>query len=58
MVPVEPISLSVGIATLFTACIECFEYFKAAKGFEQHFEVLLVKLEWQQERLLVLEFSQ
>ena len=53
MVSVEPISLSIGIAALFTACIECFEYFKAAKGFQQHFEVLLVKLEYQQERLLV-----
>ena len=53
MVPVEPISLSIGIATLFTTCIDCFEYFKVAKGFEQQFEVLLVKLEYQQERLLV-----
>lgn len=53
MVPVEPFSLSIGIAALFTSCIECFEYFKAAKGFEQNFEVLLVKLEYQQERLLV-----
>lgn len=53
MVPVEPISLSIGVAALFTTCIECFEYFKAARGFEQHFELLLVKLEYQQERLLV-----
>ena len=53
MVPVEPVSLSIAIATLFTTCIECFEYFKAAKRFEQHFEVLLVKLEYQKERLLV-----
>ena len=53
MVPVEPISLSIGIAALFTSCFECFEYFKAAKGFEWNFEVLLVKLEYQQERLLV-----
>lgn len=53
MVPVEPISLSIAVASLFTTCIECFEYFKAAKGLEQHFEVLLVKLEYQEERLLV-----
>lgn len=51
--PVEPISLSIAIATLFTTCIECFEYFKAAKGFHQQYEVLLVKLEYQQERLLI-----
>ena len=49
----EAISLSIGIATLFTTCIECFEYFKAAKEFEHRFQVLLVKLEYQQERLLV-----
>ena len=49
----EPISLSIGIAALFTTCIECFEYFKKGKGFEQNFEVLLIKLEYQQERLLV-----
>lgn len=49
----DPISLSIGIAALFTTCIECFEYFKAAKGFKQNFEVLLVKLEYQQERHLV-----
>ena len=53
MVPVEPISLSIAVATLFTTCIECFEYFKAAKGFHQHFEFLLVKLEYQHERLLI-----
>lgn len=53
MVPVEPISLSIAVATLFTTCIECFEYFKAAKEFQQSSEVLLVKLEYQQERLLV-----
>ncbi len=49
----EPISLGIGIAALFTTCIECFERFKTAKGFEQNFEVLSVKLEYQQERLLV-----
>ena len=53
MVAVEPISLSLAIATLFTTCIECFEYFKTAKEFEQRYQILLVKLEYQQERLLV-----
>ena len=53
MVAVEPISLSLAIATLFTTCIECFEYFKTAIEFKQHFKILLVKPEYQQERLLV-----
>ena len=53
MVAPEPISLTLAVATLFTTIIDCFEYFKAAQGFERNFEVLLVKLEYQQERLLV-----
>ena len=49
----DGISLSIGIAALFTTCIECFEYFKAASDLRRNYEVLLVKLEIQQERLLV-----
>lgn len=53
MVPVEPISLGIGIAALFTACIQCFEYFKAATTLREDFEILLLKLELEQERLLI-----
>ncbi len=49
----DGISLGIGIAALFTTCIECFEYFKAASDLRRSYEVLLVKLEIQQERLLV-----
>ena len=49
----EGISLSIGIAALFTTCIERFEYFKTASDLRRNYEVLLVKLEIQQERLLV-----
>lgn len=49
----DDISLGLGIAALFAACIECFEYFKAASDIRRSYEVLLVKLEIQQERLLV-----
>ena len=49
----DGVSLGIGIAALFTACIECFEYFKAASDLRRSYEVLLVKLEIQQERLLV-----
>ncbi|CAF9941880.1 hypothetical protein IMSHALPRED_003079 [Imshaugia aleurites] len=49
----EPVSLGIGIAALFASWIECFEYFKAGKGFKRNFEVLLVQLEYQQERPLV-----
>ena len=49
----DGISLSIGIATLFTTCIECFEHFKAASDLRRSYEVLPVKLEIQQERQLV-----
>lgn len=42
MVPVEPISLTMGIAVLFSTRIECF---KAAESVEQNFERLLLKLD-------------
>ncbi|KAK3178219.1 hypothetical protein OEA41_000352 [Lepraria neglecta] len=53
MVTVDPISLSIGIAALFTTCIECFEYFKAATTLRKDFDILLLKLELEQERLLI-----
>ena len=53
MVTVDPISLSIGIAALFTTCIECFEYFKAAMTLRKDFDILLLKLELEQERLLI-----
>ena len=49
----DPVSLSLGVAALFKTCIDCFEYFKAASDFSRDYEVLLVKLEFEQERLLV-----
>lgn len=53
MIPVEPVSLSIGIAALFTTCIQCFEYFKAATTVRKDFDILLLKLELEQERLLI-----
>jgi len=53
MIPVEPVSLSIGIAALFTTCIQCFEYFKAATTVREEFDILLLKLELEQERLLI-----
>ena len=44
--------IGLGIS-IFTTCIECFEYFKAASDLRRSYEVLLIKLEIQQERLLV-----
>lgn len=54
MIPVEPISLSIGIAALFTTCIQCFEYFKAATTLRKDFGILLLTPELEEERLLIL----
>ena len=53
MVPIEPVSLSIGIAALFTTCVQCFEYFKTATNLRPDYNILLLKLELEQERLLV-----
>lgn len=55
MVPVEPISLSIGavaLASLFSTCLECFNYFKAAQSFSSDLKILINKLDCQKERLL------
>ena len=49
----DPISLTLSVVTLFKTCIDGFEYFKAASELKRDFEVLLVKLDFEQERLLV-----
>jgi hypothetical protein len=53
MVPVEPISLSIGVASLFSTCIECFDYFKAAQSLAQKLKILLVKLDIEKTCLLI-----
>ena len=42
----DGISLSIGIATLFTTCIEYFEYFRAASDLRRSHEVLQRLLVW------------
>ena len=49
----DAISVALGAAALFKTCIDSFEYFKAASELKRDFEVLLVKLDFEQERLLV-----
>ena len=48
----DGISLAVGLFSLFSTCVECFEYFEAARGFPVDYEQLLTKLELQKIRLL------
>ncbi len=56
VVPVEPVSLTicvVALASLFSTCIECFDYFKAGHALEEDFELLLVNLHVEKTRLLI-----
>jgi Prion-inhibition and propagation len=56
MVAVEPVSLTIGaiaLASLFSTCIEFFEYFKAGKALEDDVDILLVKLDLEKTRLLI-----
>lgn len=56
VVPVEPVSLTmsvVALASLFSTCIECFDYFKAGQALEEDLELLLVKLDVEKTRLLI-----
>lgn len=56
MIPVEPISLSIGaiaLASLFSTCIQCFDYIDSAKSYGRDFELLTTKLEIQKTRLLM-----
>ena len=50
----EPVGLAfstIALASLFSTCLECFEYFEAGQAIEEDFELLLVKLDVQKERL-------
>src|SRR5579862_1938279 len=52
----EPVGLTFGVvalASLFSTCVECFGYFKAGQSLEGDFEILLVKLDLEKERLLI-----
>jgi hypothetical protein len=49
----EAIGLTIGIASLFSTCIECFDLFQAAKDYDEYVEILLVKLDLEKTRLLI-----
>ena len=49
----DAVSVTLGVVALFKTCIDGFEYFKAASELKRDFEVLLVKLDFERERLLV-----
>lgn len=53
MVPVEPISLSVGVATLFSTCVECFKYFKAGQAQHADYELLELEFDLIKSRMLI-----
>ncbi len=53
MVPVESISFSVGVATLFTTCVECFKYFKAGQAQRADDELLELEFDLIKSRMLI-----
>jgi hypothetical protein len=44
---------AIGLAALFSTCVECFGYFKASQRMEKDLDVLLVKLDIEKTRLLI-----
>ena len=48
----EGVSLAIGLISLFSTCVECFDYFEAARDFPVHYEQLLTLLELEKIRLL------
>lgn len=55
IIPVEPISSSIGtvaLATLLSSCLECFDDFQTAELFTNDLDLLLAKLDCQKERLV------
>ena len=53
MVPVEPISFSVGVATLFSTCVECFKYFRAGQAQHADYELLELEFDLIKSRMLI-----
>ena len=42
----------VALASLFSTCVECFDYFRLGQAFDRDFEILLVQLDLEKFRLL------
>jgi hypothetical protein len=56
MVPVEPISLTIGavaLASLFSLCVECFDLIELARSLGPDFELLSIKLSIEKRRLMI-----
>lgn len=53
IVPIEPVRFSVGVATLFTSCVECFKYFKAGQAQRSDYELLELEFDLIKSRMLI-----
>jgi len=53
MDPITGISLVLGLAPLFSICLEYFEYFKTAQSLSADLEILLLKLDFEHEKFIV-----
>ncbi|KAE9362631.1 hypothetical protein N431DRAFT_490391 [Stipitochalara longipes BDJ] len=52
MDPFSTIRLALGVAPLFSICLEYFEYFKTAQSLSADVEILLLKLDFEHERFI------
>ena len=48
----DAIGAAASLITLFTTCVQCFEYFQAARSFHEKYDLLLVKLDVEKTKLL------
>lgn len=56
MVPVEPISLTIGavaLASLFSLCVQCFDLIEVGRNLGLDYELLIVKLSIEKRRLMI-----
>src|SRR6266487_6946128 len=56
MAPVEPVSIrisAVALASLFSSCVEYFDYIDAAQSFGRDYQLLITKLEVEKARFLI-----
>jgi hypothetical protein len=56
MVPIEPISLTIGavaLASLFSLCIQCFDLIEVGYNLGLDYELLIIKLSIEKRRLMI-----
>lgn len=56
MIPVEPVSLTIGavaLASLFSLCVECFDLIEVGRNLGSDYDILILKLSIEKRRLMI-----